>query len=796
MSVSEAMDRGSKLFNAMMSAHTRKQKQEGGGDHKWIDEIISGGTASDRIAGLAMLVQQDPLHSLSHLDGLVDLALKKEQRLALMAMDAVKDLLVTNLLPDRHLQRYASISSGKVQLSDRQATILWYENELADRVVRFVDGIERGMHDTIEYFKKKSMEVAAALLTDKAEQEARLLTMLVNKIGDPSGGVTTKAIELILGLARSHPAMKGVVLREIKYYLHRSKLKPRALYSGVICLCRIPLTSHDADVSVDMVDILASLFEKAVSEGEGTGRLLSALLNGINRAFPFIKDISALSKHVDALFRIAHGTSFSSSTQALLLISQIVLAGKSSSKAGDKPSGESEQMINRFYRALYAQLLTDQLSTRSQSTLFLNLLYRSLKVDDSVPRVIAFVKRLLVRATQCSASITAGILMLVSELCKSQPAVTKFLFEAKHKKDNKKPKNTIEKEDKHNDNDRYSTIGGVDLLCREPLYATTEESVNLWEASLFGRHVHPSVRAFQNGLSKDPHRIDFSGDPTVEFKLLNCINRFAYKNPKKDVGKRKGMRGDSASAKEQPLNQSDFMKLEADKVEPDLAFFHKFFGEQAQLRKEKRRKASRKGDDESDADSVASQEDLGFEADEEEIDRFADKLAQDMMSATAGSMGGADMDDIDMDDPDLDDMSDNFSDGEADKNEDENEDVGDSDHEDSDGTSEGEEEFLTLSDDEMEDTDPRGTKKWDKKRKKSSDEDIFASPDDFEEAITANLAYASASKGKGEDEAEVGFENGKKQKKAKKSKTAISMEEEEEEVKGQSLRRSNRNKKR
>jgi ribosome biogenesis protein MAK21 len=759
-SLAEAMAQGQKLFDRMNVAYQRREKLEGSADKKWIEDIISSGTASDRIAGLTMMVQQEPLHTLSYLDNLVSLSLKKEQRLALMAMEALKDLLVTNLLPDRHLRRFSAFKSNKVVLTDKQALLLWFENELAQRVERFVDSLERGMHDSIEYHKKKCMEVAVAMMTDKPEQEARLLTLLVNKIGDPAGGVTTKAIDLLLNLSRAHPAMKGIVLREIKHYLHRSKLKPRAIYSGVICLCKMPLTHKDAAVAVDMVDTLASLFEKAVSEEEGAGRLLSALLNGINRAFPFIKDTSALAKHVDALFRIAHSSSFASSTQSLLLISQIVLAGnrqgkvpKSSGVAKTDKEALQESMVNRFYRALYAQLLTDQLSARAQSTLFLNLLFRSLKVDTSTTRVLAFVKRLNVRATQCAPAIAAGILMLVSELCKSRPELAGVLFEGA--KGATKPRDAGRK-DKSSDPTVYGTLDDIDLLAREPIYACPEESITLWEATLFQRHFHPSVRAFQQALSKEPHRIDFSGDPTVEFKLSNCINRFAYKNPKKDGDKRKGKRGDSEAAKEQPLNESAFMTQ--DKVEPDLSFFHKFFGEQAQLRKQKRRKASRRGDDdeESDGDSEKSVDgDLDFEADEDEVDRFADKLARDMMAATAGSMGaGAGDVDVDLDDPDLDDMSDDM----GSEDEDEGSDVGegaafDGDEED---TGEGVEEnsdddgddgFEALmggaDDSDEDDSEDEAPKKSKSKKRKGDDDDVFASIDDFEDTITANLEHAA-----------------------------------------------------
>ena len=57
--------------------------------------------------------------------------------------------------------------------------------------------------------------------------------------------------------------------------------------------------------------------------------------------------------------------------------------------------GQGEQGLTvRFYRALYAKLLSPQVTTRAYNTLFLNLLFRAMKHDPSECRTLAFVKRL------------------------------------------------------------------------------------------------------------------------------------------------------------------------------------------------------------------------------------------------------------------------------------------------------------------------------------------------------------------------------------------------------------------
>jgi len=136
--------------------------------------------------------------------------------------------------------------------------------------------------------------------------------------------------------------------------------------------------------------------------------LLAALLTGVNRAFPYLADVGALAKHTDALFRLVHKGSFAASVQALVLISHIAIgdaSNKSNVPTDTKNSEQAEKLINRFYRALYAKLLDNQISTKGRNTMFLNLLFRSLKNDPSDDRCMAFIKRLCMSALQSSAPI-------------------------------------------------------------------------------------------------------------------------------------------------------------------------------------------------------------------------------------------------------------------------------------------------------------------------------------------------------------------------------------------------------
>jgi hypothetical protein len=116
----------------------------------------------------------------------------------------------------------------------------------------------------------------------------------------------------------------------------------------------------------------------------------------------FLDNKNDLLKHTDTLFKIAHADHFSTAIQALTLVSYIVINNeknsfnnddKSNKKTLNKPSNtaksdKSEDMkgdtlMNRYYRALYAILFSDEIQTRSRNTAFFKLLFRSMRSDTS-----------------------------------------------------------------------------------------------------------------------------------------------------------------------------------------------------------------------------------------------------------------------------------------------------------------------------------------------------------------------------------------------------------------------------
>lgn len=74
---------------------------------------------------------------------------------------------------------------------------------------------------------------------------------------------------------------------------------------------------------------------------------------------------------------------------------------------------------DRFYRTLYESLLDPRVATSSKQSLYLNLLFKSLKSDLNVRRVKAFVKRIVQVLGLHQPSFICGVFYLIRELEKT-----------------------------------------------------------------------------------------------------------------------------------------------------------------------------------------------------------------------------------------------------------------------------------------------------------------------------------------------------------------------------------------
>ncbi|XP_072934017.1 CCAAT/enhancer-binding protein zeta isoform X2 [Epargyreus clarus] len=397
-------------------AYETKSKKGGSSDHQWAKTLLNKGAIGDRVAAATILIQDNPLYNLTALRNLINSVKPAKKKDGITIIDALSELLISDLLiPDMKLRTFDQhplghideMTSGNKQ-ARRNILKLWYfEDQLKELYGTYVEALNKFAHDTVEANKEKAVSAMSYLLMHHPEREKMLLSNIINKLGDPSQAVSSKVIYHLCQLLYNHPNMKAVVLGEIEKMLFRSNISPRAQYYGVCFLNQFFLGKDDSKIAENLIRIYFSFFKASIKKGEIDSRLMSAILTGVKRAYPFAdKDrLSDTPSHVDAIHRLVHLAASNVAIHALALLFHV--------------SGASAGTEDRYYTALYRKLTTTDMFNTSHSALLFSLVYKSLKRDSNTDRVTAFVKRLLQLACHLSPAHACGMLFLISQVLKN-----------------------------------------------------------------------------------------------------------------------------------------------------------------------------------------------------------------------------------------------------------------------------------------------------------------------------------------------------------------------------------------
>lgn len=428
-------------------------------DMRMVSMAQKSGTMADRVAAITVLVQDNPLANLKALDTILGMVTSKVgKRHAGVGIDALKELFLISLLPDRKLKYFGQQSLHVLsETKDANSLLLfWYwEDCLKHRFERFVIALEDASKDALPFLKDKALKTMFDLLKNKPEQERKLLSTLVNKLGDPERKVASNAGYLLSCLLTAHPNMKAGVVDEVDIFVFRPHVGLRARYYAVNFLNQILLSNHGdgPKLARRLVDIYFALFKVLISTDDEVGkdakslkdskdkrkniseknrkqdslseaaaeidsRILSALLTGVNRAFPYVSTDEAdviIEKETRVLFQLVHSKSFNIGVQALMLLYQLL--------------AKNQTVSDRFYRALYSTLLTPALMKSSKTEMLLGLMFKALKSDINSKRVAAFSKRLLQVALQQPPQFACACLLLLSEVLKEKPILWNAVLE-------------------------------------------------------------------------------------------------------------------------------------------------------------------------------------------------------------------------------------------------------------------------------------------------------------------------------------------------------------------------------
>ncbi|KAJ8110584.1 hypothetical protein OPT61_g6613 [Boeremia exigua] len=564
--------------------------------------------------------------------------------------------------------------------------IAWsYEDWLKKQYFEMLKIIEGWTNDEVEYSRNRAVTFVWELLKEKPEQEENLLRLLINKLGDKEKKVSSRASYLLLQLQITHPLMKSVIINSIESDLiFRPNQSAHAKYYAIITLNQTVLSVKEQEVANKLLEIYFSIFlgllkkqkdhekeEKKIAvlnkkgEVQGGGalpgkmarkkaekeatmafkvadesreKLISAILTGVNRAFPFAKtDDANFEEQLNTIYQVTHSSNFNTGIQAMTLIQQISVTKNIST--------------DRFYRTLYESLLDPRLITTSKHIMYLNLLFRSLKADTSIKRVKAFVKRLLQIIHMHEPPFICGVLYLVNELITTFPSIKSMLSTPEDHVDDGEDEHfeDVPEDGEEKADEKKPAKPAYDARKRDPEHAQADLSC-LWELLPLQAHYHPSVHVL---ASKIVHQeaIKEKPDPTI-YTLMNFLDKFSFRNAKTKTQAVHGssimqpMAGTSKAADylitnregdrtHDPLNSESFWRKKLDDVRDDEVFFHTYF-EKAGKAKQADKKARKKN----------KKDDSDDESGEDEIWKALVKSRPDV----EGDGGDDDFDDIDMDD--------------------------------------------------------------------------------------------------------------------------------------------------
>jgi ribosome biogenesis protein MAK21 len=314
---------------------------------------MSSGTLSDKVSALTLVVQESPVHTTKSFESLLTLAKKRSRGQAVTALGAMKDLLgVGVVLPADGRLRAFAMQPGLLGTLQEDLTSHWrlgqnlpgriskahliswaYEDWLKESYFDMLKVLEGWCNDEVEYARSRAVTYVYELLKEKPEQESNLLRLLVNKLGDPDKKIASRTSYLLLQLQTSHPLMKPIIIHSIETeLLLRPGQSSHAIYYAINTLNQTILSGKEEDVALKLLSIYFDLFvsllkkpepqkiaagpvvnrkgqvqggggqmgKKAIAKAtkeeeaklaseETTEKMISAVLTGVNRAFPFTK---------------------------------------------------------------------------------------------------------------------------------------------------------------------------------------------------------------------------------------------------------------------------------------------------------------------------------------------------------------------------------------------------------------------------------------------------------------------------------------------------------------------------
>ncbi len=242
--------------------------------------IMLSGTLSDKVSALTLVVQESPVHSMNALESLLNMARKRSRGQAIDVLKALKDLLAQGAVLPSHRRLHSFVQQPGLIATLQTFGVDWkpglplpgplqevhlvywaYEDWLKNTYFELLKVLELWCNDGVEFVRSRAIVYVWELLKEKPEQEANLLRLLVNKLGDPERKIASKVSYLLLQLESLHPLMKPTIISSIESeLLLRPGQSAHAKYYAIITLNQTVLSVKEGSVAGKLIQIYFNLF--------------------------------------------------------------------------------------------------------------------------------------------------------------------------------------------------------------------------------------------------------------------------------------------------------------------------------------------------------------------------------------------------------------------------------------------------------------------------------------------------------------------------------------------------------
>jgi ribosome biogenesis protein MAK21 len=731
------------------------------------------------------------LPNFSALESLVTLT-KFSNKTSSEVFGTVADLFIDSLLPpNRKLVPLSNrgndwkLMKSKNDLDkatkDQIYAYWFYENQLRDHYHGFLLNIQASLQNGKEDNKTRAIICASKLLKSCPEREAFLLSIIVNKFGDPDKKVASKATYNLRQILLTHPNMAHVMVLETEKLVFRNNISELAQHYGIGFLSLIAPIAN-VTTSQKLINICFCFFKIKIEKGDINSKTMQSILNCLRLAIQNINDFNEEGKKIEittpdvvnTIYRLIYLSKIGIAFQALSLLLQLVLV--------------QDEKHDRYYNALYRKMIDPEVIHVSNkiTSLYFHIIHRSIQQDSNVPRAKAFVKRLLQMTLSFPPNKACGALIVLNKILKSRPEILSLnlsQISVPIKKESKMPQVDMSKFDDSDDEEKYKDVSledngkeeekdekvpvssswvhkknskaqneeaedskiptQYDPYKRSAAYCGADLSL-FYELISLSKFFHPTVQVFVENILKH-QKLKYFGDPLKDFSLNHFLERFAFKNPKKVETNEKNTAFNHTYQPKGSRGMSVHLLTDQNCTEDE-----KFIFDFLQKKREIKNKVVTKEDEESDTESVDDDEfdeylnSLGAKKDFDDFDKDFDYLSE-LQKDTENNgekkskkkKKGDDSDDEigdDWDDDDEDDGGESDGDNENDLDDEDNASGSEMDDEEMENDSE-----ISMGS-ELDDTDEDEKPAKKNKKKKKGNENLFVAVDDFSEMIEKNVS--------------------------------------------------------